>query len=88
MLKYILSAILSLSVAAPAFAQSQAINGTIEGTVTDTSGGVLPGVTVTVVNTDTGAERSVVTNEKGVPRVLEQGAGSIPGSITPSEGGR
>lgn len=31
---------------------------------------------------------NVVTNEKGVPRVLEQGGGSIPGSIAPSEGGR
>lgn len=68
MLKYILSALLSVSLAAPALAQSQAINGTIEGTVTDSSGGVLPGVTVTVVNTETGAERSVVTNEKGLFR--------------------
>ncbi len=68
MLTYILSALLSLSLTAPAFAQSQAINGTIEGTVSDSSGGVLPGVTITVVNTDTGAERSVVTNEKGLYR--------------------
>ena len=30
----------------------------------------------------------VSTNEKGVPRALEQGQGSIPGSIPPSEGGR
>jgi hypothetical protein len=51
-----------------AFAQSQAINGTIEGTVRDGSGGVLPGVTVTVTNTDTGTSRVVVTNESGVFR--------------------
>ena len=68
MLKYILSALLSLSMAAPALAQSQAINGTIEGTVSDSSGGVLPGVTVTVTNTDTGGQRSVVTNENGLYR--------------------
>jgi hypothetical protein len=68
MLKYILSALLSLSLAAPALAQSQAANGAIEGTVSDSSGGVLPGVTVTVTNVDTGAERSVVTNEKGLYR--------------------
>ncbi|MDA1306829.1 MAG: TonB-dependent receptor [Acidobacteria bacterium] len=51
-----------------AFAQSQAINGTIEGTVKDASGAVLPGVTVTVTNTDTGTSRVVVTNESGVFR--------------------
>jgi hypothetical protein len=68
MLKYILSALLSLSLTAPAFAQSQGANGAIEGTVTDSSGGVLPGVTVTITNLDTGAERTVVTNEKGLYR--------------------
>ncbi len=51
-----------------AFAQSQAINGTIEGTVKDASGAVLPGVTVTVLNTDTGTQRVVVTNESGLFR--------------------
>jgi hypothetical protein len=40
---------------AAGLAQSQAINGSIEGTVKDTSGSALPGVTVTVTNTDTGA---------------------------------
>src|SRR5437899_9551696 len=54
--------------AAPAFAQSQAANGTIEGTVTDRSGAVLPGVTVTITNTNTGLERVVNTNEKGLYR--------------------
>src|SRR5262247_4936799 len=52
----------------PAFAQSQAANGAIEGTVTDTSGAVLPGVTVTLTNLDTGLDRSMVTNEKGLYR--------------------
>jgi Carboxypeptidase regulatory-like domain len=70
MLKYFLSAALSIGLAAPAVAQSQAANGAIEGTVTDTSGGVLPGVTVNVSNLDTGLERSMVTNEKGLYRAL------------------
>jgi hypothetical protein len=52
----------------PAFGQSQAINGTIEGTVKDAQGGVLPGVTVTVTNLDTGAVRVVVTNVDGLFR--------------------
>ena len=51
-----------------AFAQSQAINGTIEGTVVDDQGAVLPGVTVTVANLDTGDTRVVVTNESGLYR--------------------
>jgi hypothetical protein len=59
----------ALVVAAPAaFAQSQATNGSIEGTITDASGAVLPGVTVTVTQTETGAERSAVTNDKGLYR--------------------
>ena len=61
-------AILCLTTAVPAFAQSQAINGTIEGTIRDNSGGVLPGVSVTLTNTDTGAVRTVVTNENGLYR--------------------
>src|SRR5260370_13119978 len=68
MFKYILSALLSLSLTAPALAQSQGANGAIEGTVSDSSGGVLPGVTVTITNVDTGAGRAVVTNEKGLYR--------------------
>ena len=34
-----------------AFGQSQSINGTIRGTVMDTTGAVLPGVTITITNT-------------------------------------
>src|SRR5216110_1392180 len=37
----------------------------VSGTVTDPSGAVLPGVDVTVTQTDTGLMRSVVTNETG-----------------------
>src|SRR4051812_23705328 len=51
-----------------AFAQSQAVNGTIEGTVKDASGGLLPGVTVTVLNTDTGAQRVLVSDANGLYR--------------------
>lgn len=60
--------LLTVALTAPAFAQSQAINGTIEGTVTDQSGGVLPGVTVTLRNVGTGDERAVITNENGLYR--------------------
>src|ERR1043166_9437599 len=68
MIRNLFAALMSLALAAPAMAQSTAANGAIEGTITDTSGGVLPGVTVVIVNTQTGAERTVVTNEKGIFR--------------------
>ncbi|MEI6669260.1 MAG: TonB-dependent receptor [Acidobacteriota bacterium] len=61
---------LALALAVPALAQSQAANGSIEGTVVDTSGAVLPGVAVTVTNTETGARRTVVSNETGMFRAL------------------
>ena len=37
----------------------------INGTVADSSGGVLPGVTVTAIQTETGIRREVVTDETG-----------------------
>ena len=66
----VLQALLGVSLvvlvgAAPARAQATA---QINGTVMDSSGGVLPGVTVTITNVDTGAERVVVTNESGLYR--------------------
>src|SRR5215472_362732 len=67
-MRTIYSLLVCLALAVPAVAQSQAANGAIEGTITDSSGGVLPGVTVTVTNLETGAERSIVTNEKGLYR--------------------
>jgi hypothetical protein len=66
----LLCAVLGTAMPFPSFAQSQAANGNIEGTVRDASGGVLPGVTVTVTNTDTGAQRVVVTNESGIYRAV------------------
>jgi outer membrane receptor for ferrienterochelin and colicin len=58
----ILSLILFSSVA---LAQSQATTGVIEGTVTDASGGALPGVTVTLHNTGTNFEQVQVTDSTG-----------------------
>src|SRR4051794_22483386 len=57
-----------LTAAGPAVAQSTAINGSIEGTVSDSSGAALPGVTVTITNTDTGAQRIVISGEQGTYR--------------------
>src|SRR5262245_41561706 len=43
--------------------------GTILGVVKDPSGAVLPGVSVTVRNTDTGAMRTALTSEDGGYRI-------------------
>ena len=48
-----------------AAATAQTVTGTVQGTVTDTSGGVLPGVTVSVKHVETGTERTLVTNDQG-----------------------
>ena len=68
MFRVLCAFLVSLSLASAAAAQGQAINATIEGSVVDDSGGVLPGVTVTITNTDTGDTRVVITNENGVYR--------------------
>lgn len=50
---------------APAPAAAQLTTGTIVGTVTDQTGAVLPGVDVTIKNTNTGIPRMVVTDGNG-----------------------
>ena len=50
---------LALLAVSPLLAQT--VTGTMRGTVTDRSGGALPGVTVTIKNVETGLERVDVT---------------------------
>jgi len=54
--------IFSLSV--PAVAQT--VSGNLQGTVTDSNGDAIPGVTITIRNLDTGQERVVITNNAGL----------------------
>jgi hypothetical protein len=54
-----------VAVCAAPLARAQAVTGTILGTVTDNSGGVMPGVTVTVTQVDTGRTRTYVTDANG-----------------------
>lgn len=51
----------------PTIAQAQ--DATVNGTVTDTTGGVLPGVTVTALHTSTGNTFFAVTDERGNYRI-------------------
>lgn len=46
-------------------AAGQSVTGSIQGIVTDQSGAVLPGVTVTITNTGTSAARETVTDAQG-----------------------
>jgi hypothetical protein len=60
----LLACTLCTVVPAPAFAQET--RGSVGGRVTDPSGAILPGVTVTAVNSDTGGKTVAVTNTDGV----------------------
>ena len=51
-----------------AVAQSQALNGQIEGTVLDQNKAAVPHTVITVTNIETGATRAVTTDETGVYR--------------------
>ena len=64
---FVLLAVL-LAVAAPAPAQTAA--GNLTGTIRDTTGAVLPGVSVTIRNVATGASRSVATDGEGRYRIV------------------
>ncbi|HEY6140110.1 MAG TPA: carboxypeptidase regulatory-like domain-containing protein [Thermoanaerobaculia bacterium] len=55
--------LVALLFGAPLMAQT--VTGTMRGTVTDRSGGALPGVTITIRNVETGLERIVATDSAG-----------------------
>ena len=59
------AALFSLA-ASLAWGQSQAINGTIRGLVSDSTGAPIAGATVTVTNNDTGYARQVKTDSSGL----------------------
>src|SRR5690348_4108027 len=56
-------ALLILLLAVSAFAQTS--NATLGGTVSDASGALIPGITITATNTGTGIVNTVVTNDAG-----------------------
>ena len=53
----------------PVIALAQQQLGTLQGTITDDTHAVLPGVAVTVTNLETGITRTAVTNDLGIYRV-------------------
>ena len=69
----------------PAYAQ--VLYGSIIGTITDETGAVVPGASVSVMNTATGASQEVTTNEVGIYRITNVFAGNYDLTVT-SEGFR
>ena len=61
--RFVVFALLTLLISIPL--SGQTVTGTMNGTVTDKSGGSIPGVTVTIRNVETGLERVVVTDKAG-----------------------
>lgn len=55
----------------PLAALAQSTNATLDGTIKDDQGGVLPGATVTVINESNGLTRSITTGERGSYRLSE-----------------
>ncbi len=49
-------------------AQSQALNGQIEGVVTDATGAAIPNASITITNMETGSERQITSDESGFYR--------------------
>src|SRR5260370_1109423 len=83
-MKLLQSVVVSFLFAAAAFGQSAAMNGQIEGTVTDPSGAVVAKVKVEVVNNGTGYKRSAETDESGLFRFALLPLGTYTVSAEPS----
>ena len=70
---------------APASVSAQTTNAAIVGDVTDETGALVPGATVTVTNANTGVQRSLSTNERGAYRAYPVQPGTYDVTAT-SEG--
>jgi len=71
-------AIVAVLMPQPAAAQGGTSTASVSGKVTDATGGVMPGVSVTITSAATNQSRTVVTNDEGVYRF----AGLSPGNYT------
>src|SRR5947209_20080025 len=60
---FVAATLLCLSLSAYTFAQTS--NATVGGTVSDSTGALIPGVTITATNTATGIVNTVISNEAG-----------------------
>ena len=65
---FVVAAVLMVGCVLASRAGAQVTTATIAGTITDSSGGALPGALVTARNADTGLARSVPTGTDGAYR--------------------
>ncbi len=72
----VLAILTAVVLAMPPAATAQTSNASIVGTVTDPSGGAVPGVTITVTNAGTNVSREVTTTGDGTFRVYPLNPGS------------
>ena len=63
--RYLLTLLIALLLLVPAHAGAQAVYGSISGIITDPSGAVVPGATVTITSVERKTTDEVVTNESG-----------------------
>ena len=78
---WLLAYCLLLCTSAVALAQSSG-TGEIRGTVTDKSEAVVPGAVVTVLNINTGTEKSLITNNSGIYDTVSTPIGSYSVTVT------
>ncbi len=77
---------MALAILATASALAQSTYATLVGTVTDSSGAVVPGATITVTNEATGLERTVKSDSAGDFRVINLDAGTYTVTFTGAGG--
>lgn len=63
--KLFCSSLLAIALSFSISAQSEAGSSSLEGTITDANGAIVPGANVSVKNTETGLERNVISNNEG-----------------------
>src|SRR5690349_9413485 len=61
----------AISILITGILEAQSERGTIRGTVTDSSGSIMPGVTVKATNLDTGIETTTVTTDSGLYSIAQ-----------------
>jgi hypothetical protein len=70
-IRYLLYSFLAVSAAVfPSAANAQVLSGRFSGTITDTSGAVIPAAHVSVTNTETALTKEATTDEKGYYEVI------------------
>ncbi len=72
----------ALMVSTAPMANAQVLYGSITGTVTDATGAVVPGATVTIMNTATGTSDETTTSEAGIYHFVNVPAGSYNLTVT------